>query len=292
MQHLAHITENRRRCGAKIGGNMRNILRIAALVILAISMVGGTSSATMFGEDITQYDGYSSTEKLWWSDREDEEVEPNAQTGQGWDLEGFFLDNTKLTVVGGFDFIAGNSDIYSGDIFIDVNGDVSYGVDDGQLSDNGGGYYDILNLFGYDYVLDLDLKDQDNLADPGTFAYTVYAIDETAVLKSGKYRVLDESSPYQYVSGGTEVDSGTFLYQAGLTDDEVGFAGGRHNALTVDLAFLPSASSFTTHFAQGCGNDNLMGYHGAAPVPEPATMVLFGTGLIGLAGIGRKKLAR
>jgi hypothetical protein len=29
-----------------------------------------------------------------------------------------------------------------------------------------------------------------------------------------------------------------------------------------------------------------------APIPEPATMLLFGTGLIGMAGIGRKKFKK
>ena len=43
---------------------------------------------------------------------------------------------------------------------------------------------------------------------------------------------------------------------------------------------LPAISHFTGYFESG------------TPVPEPATMLLFGTGLVGLAGLGRKKLLR
>jgi hypothetical protein len=41
----------------------------------------------------------------------------------------------------------------------------------------------------------------------------------------------------------------------------------------------------------GCGNDNLMGRGTTAPVPEPATMLLFGSGIFGLAALRRRKLS-
>lgn len=44
------------------------------------------------------------------------------------------------------------------------------------------------------------------------------------------------------------------------------------------------------HWTMQCGNDVIEGKANApAPVPEPGTMILLGTGLIGLAGYGRKR---
>ena len=51
------------------------------------------------------------------------------------------------------------------------------------------------------------------------------------------------------------------------------------------MVSLPTASN-----ARG-RNDDIMG-HGTTPVPEPGTMVLLGSGLIGLAGYGRKRFRK
>ena len=64
---------------------------------------------------------------------EDQEVEPGSLAAQKWDLEGFNLTGTKLTLTGGYNFRTGVSDgirnYRPGDIFIDVNGDAKWGTD-------------------------------------------------------------------------------------------------------------------------------------------------------------------
>ncbi len=59
----------------------------------------------------------------------------------------------------------------------------------------------------------------------------------------------------------------------------------------LDLLDIGYNESFKIHWTQQCGNDviELTGVTpGVTPVPEPCTMLLLGTGLIGLAGFRRK----
>jgi hypothetical protein len=84
-------------------------------------------------------------------------------------------------------------------------------------------------------------------------------------------------------AGLTSVATGAWsignLGGASDTDDYLRFV--------IDYDFGP-VSEYGFHWTMTCGNDVI---EGGAPVPEPATMLLFGSGLIGLAALGRKRLA-
>lgn len=253
--------------------SFRKIMGLAVVFLL----VSGSAWALDFGKNIT-IDDKNGSSSSWDVSHEDEEVEPGMETGQKWDLEGFFLDGSLLTMIGGYDFKGGEWG--SGDIFLDVNGDAKYG----DIHGTSNGNTVVADTFGYDYVIDLN-SDMSK--------YDVYKLDGGSSVITTWYKQNQGSSPWRYnkKDGDISIFSGDIGYQTLLTDAMVGFSGDNHNAVTVDLRFLGFNQTFISHFTMGCGNDNLMG-SGTTPTPEPGTMVLLGIGFIGLAAVRRNRMKR
>ena len=195
-----------------------------------------------FASNITIEDGnYRTNETGIGQGAEDQEIEPGMTNDQSWDLEGFFLENNMLSMIGGFDFQAGQSGYASGDIFVSVDDVPQYG-DFHRGGANGSELQGDSGTYGYEYVLDLDFS---------SMTYSVLGLSNNTVLQTAYYQQNEGSSPWKYVSGGvTTAYGGSFSFTSGLS------------------------------------NDNLMGR--GAVVPEPTTMVLLDSGLIGLAFYRRK----
>ncbi len=258
----------------------RNLL---IFVLLAIgALISGRSYASPLGLNITQWD------KMGVSGSEDNEVEPNDVLAQKWDLEGFFLSGNSLTMVGGFNFLTGaytgSRWFISGDIFISTNPDaVRYGNPPASNSYN---IQNQRNIFGYDYALDMDYSRQ---------TYQVYRLTPDSLLSDVYYQQNAGSNPYRYVSGGTAVGSvQSFQYTASPDLTGLGLQGmggdNFHNALTVNIGFLPENMAFLAHFTEECGNDTLVAVGTATP--EPSTIALTAGGLLILLFYRRFKFGR
>lgn len=76
-------------------------------------------------------------------------------------------------------------------------------------------------------------------------------------------------------AGQTHLAAGTFSYGNGRLDIAVS-----------GIDFWSSIQGFGFHYAMSCANDVI---EGEVPIPEPSTVILLGAGLLGLAGLCRKK---
>lgn len=248
---------------------MKNALTLGTLA--ASLLVSSSAMAGIFGADITLQNDGNSTSKSWEGKYEDQETEPGTVHSQAWDLEGMFLNGTKLTLVGGYDFKNGYGGTTSGDVFVDIDGNAQFGSTNTSLTKNS----NTTNLSGYDLVLDLNFSSM-------TFD-VIKLVQGASVVRTGTD--IAGSNPWKWVSGGDTLYSGLgFTYISGLTNSQTGFQGGSHYAITLDVSFL-SGSDATFHNTMSCGNDNLMG---RAHVPDAAaTLSLFGAALVGLVGFRR-----
>jgi len=109
----------------------------------------------------------------------------------------------------------------------------------------------------------------------------------------------------QAVNGGYADDQlDDVQYAIWYEEEEIGSLNGESNNPATPLGFYTQEhNNFSNSGWTGLGNVRVINLTDAsgndrqdllvtAPVPEPATMFLFGTGLVGLAGFGRKKLMK
>lgn len=162
-----------------------------------------------------------------------------------------------------------------GDLFISTDGWKPFGLAP-YKDDNAS------NGETWEYALVID----DRTAKGGTAS--LYRIEKPEQIKLSwaptGFIFRDKQEVQFLVADMKPVSSGTWSMEkvGGVTDtdDYLRFA--------IDWDF-GSVSQLGFHWTMSCGNDVI---EGGAPVPEPATMLLLGTGLIGLAGFGRKSLLK
>ncbi len=179
---------------------------------------------------------------------------------------------------GYFQYWHDNGAYQPGDLFLSTDG---WTPDSGSAATNYDHDY-MGNGTSWEYVVHL------TGLQPGSDAGSteLYSIGEGSI-GYGSERTIQEVT-FDPDSTATPSATGTWSLVGGD-----GSAAAPYTAMLISLTLPDVFAGFDRlglHWGMTCGNDIVEGEVTAAPVPEPATMLLFGTGLMGLTAVARRKI--
>ncbi|MBI5558620.1 MAG: PEP-CTERM sorting domain-containing protein [Deltaproteobacteria bacterium] len=217
----------------------------------------------------------------WTQITAEDNVGANGYVNPGWGGQDFDAEYLYYKLAGntlsiglqsGFDLVDGHvlhgRNYYAGDLALSFDGDDStyeYAFDFG--------------LFTKDYYG--HLVDADTSLPDGKDAAGLYAV---STWNQGIYFTV--SNPFA-MDGGTLVANANGTTAAGADSTLDSY----WRTFSFDITSIGNFVALDAHWTMSCGNDAIDG-HAAAPIPEPATMLLFGTGIAGLAGLQRRRLSK
>ncbi|GMR05389.1 MAG: hypothetical protein BMS9Abin24_202 [Thermodesulfobacteriota bacterium] len=241
---------------------MKNKISIIIGVILTLGFAGAAQAVTVDGNfGLAEWAGNYSN---------DDGVGTHGYVGPGYGGQAFDVELLGLEFTPGGELYFG---LQTGFDFRDTvwYGGAPYHAGDFALDVNGDGFYD--------YAIDFSFT-----GDTPTFSlWDVSVWDDVA------YTAYYVSQPFQKGTATPVAATFTGAYGSMDTSTYGGVSYTLEGSVNLSALALYSSGPITLHWTMSCGNDYLNHTSKPTSVPEPGTLLLLGSGLVGLAWKVRRK---
>ncbi len=200
-----------------------------------------------------------------------------------YDLDGDILSIGLQT---GFDIATGNQ-LHNGTMY--YSGDLALSFDGATIG----------NSSTYEYAVDFGLTTKDYYDNPvgigdgdqdteGVYSVSQWNLDND--VDSGIY--FNESNPFAMDEGAIVTDA---LVANSTNTNDLPINSSYFRKVQIDLSkilgvdWAHNGFNLDAHWTMSCGNDAINGHLDVTPVPEPATLLLVGSGIVGILTRRKKK---